>query len=90
MFLTPKRLNYLANELRFSKKREYLLMLKALTHYVEANYFENLSYRYFNCLVNAKLTKLNCKAMNEVGDDVMVSIIETNTSDSSTGKRDLK
>lgn len=49
-------------------------MLKALTHSMEENYFENLRYRYCSCLVKDKLTELKCKAGKEWSDDVMVSI----------------
>jgi hypothetical protein len=41
-------------------------MLKALTHSKEANYYENLRYRYFRYLVKSKQTELNCKAGNGV------------------------
>ena len=61
--------NVLGHEFRFDvilTSREYLLMLKALTHSMEANYFETLRYRYFSCLVKSKLTELNCKAGNGV------------------------
>jgi hypothetical protein len=64
-------------------------MLKALTHSKEANYYENLIYRYSRCLVKSKLAELNCKA-GEGSDDIMVSIVETNTSSSSAARRDLK
>lgn len=68
-FIFSKLLNVLTHEFRFAvilTRIEYLLMLKALTHSKEANYFKNPRYRYFSCLVKSKVTELNCKPGNGV------------------------
>lgn len=64
-----QRAELLSHEFRFAvilTRIEYLLMLKALTHSKEANYYENLRYRYGRCLVKRKITELNWKAGNGV------------------------
>lgn len=66
-FFCSQTAELLAHEFRFAViliRVEYLLTLKALTHSKVANYYENLRYRYFRCMVKSKLTELNCKAGN--------------------------